>query len=34
MHAGRLRFAGTPSELTGRTGTSSLEQAFLACIAE
>ena len=34
MHAGRLRFAGTPAELTGRTGTSSLEQAFLACIAE
>jgi len=34
MHAGRLRFAGTPGELTGRTGTPSLEQAFLACIAE
>jgi ABC-2 type transport system ATP-binding protein len=34
MHAGRLRFAGTPAELTGRTGTSSLEQAFLACIAQ
>jgi ABC-2 type transport system ATP-binding protein len=34
MHAGRLRFAGTPGELAGRTGTSSLEQAFLACIEE
>ena len=34
MHAGRLRFAGTPEELTGRTGTPSLEQAFLACIAD
>ncbi|MGH8661143.1 MAG: ABC transporter ATP-binding protein [Burkholderiales bacterium] len=34
MHGGRLRFAGTPGELTARTGTSGLEQAFLACIAE
>jgi len=34
MHAGRLRFAGTPGELTGRARTSSLEEAFLACIAE
>jgi ABC-2 type transport system ATP-binding protein len=34
MHAGQLRFAGTPAELTGRTGTPSLEEAFLACIAE
>jgi ABC-2 type transport system ATP-binding protein len=34
VHAGRLRFAGTPAELTGRTGTSSLEQAFLAAIAD
>jgi ABC-2 type transport system ATP-binding protein len=34
MHAGRLRFAGTPAELTGSTGTASLEEAFLACIAE
>ncbi|HEX9685750.1 MAG TPA: ABC transporter ATP-binding protein [Burkholderiales bacterium] len=34
MHAGRLRFAGSPEELIGRTGTSSLEPAFLASIAE
>ena len=34
MHAGTLRFAGSPEELVSRTGTSSLEQAFLACIAD
>ena len=34
MHAGRLRFAGTPSELTISSRTSSLEEAFLACIAD
>lgn len=34
VHAGRLRFAGTPAELTRDTGTSSLEQAFLASIAD
>ncbi len=34
MHAGRLRFAGTPQELTGRTGAPDLERAFLDCIAE
>jgi len=34
MHAGELRFAGTPAELTGRTGQSSLEHAFLACIGD
>jgi len=34
VHAGRLRFAGTPAELTRVTGTSSLEQAFLASIAD
>jgi ABC-2 type transport system ATP-binding protein len=34
VHAGRLRFAGTPGELTGRTGTPNLEQAFLATIAD
>jgi len=34
MHAGRLRFAGTPGELTDRTRTPNLEQAFLACIEE
>jgi ABC-2 type transport system ATP-binding protein len=34
VHAGRLRFAGTPGELTGRTGTANLEQAFLASIAD
>jgi ABC-2 type transport system ATP-binding protein len=34
MHAGRLRFAGTPQELTGRMGAPDLERAFLKCIAE
>jgi len=34
MHAGRLRFAGTPQELTGRTGAPDLERAFLACISD
>jgi ABC-2 type transport system ATP-binding protein len=34
MHAGALRFAGSPAELIGRTGTSGLEQAFLASIAD
>ncbi|HEY7657544.1 MAG TPA: ABC transporter ATP-binding protein [Burkholderiales bacterium] len=34
MHAGELRFAGSPAELIGRTGTSGLEQAFLASIAD
>lgn len=34
MHAGRLRFAGTPQELTGRTCAPDLERAFLDCIAE
>ena len=33
LHAGRLRFAGTPGELTARYGAGDLEQAFLACIA-
>jgi ABC-2 type transport system ATP-binding protein len=33
LHAGRLRFAGTPRELTDRFGASDLEQAFLSCIA-
>lgn len=33
LHAGKLRFAGTPQELAGRFGASDLEQAFLACIA-
>lgn len=32
LHAGRLRFAGTPQELAGRHGARDLEQAFLACI--
>ena len=32
LHAGRLRFAGTPRELTGRFGARDLEQAFLSCI--
>jgi ABC-2 type transport system ATP-binding protein len=33
LHEGRLRFAGTPSELVSRYGSGDLEQAFLACIA-
>lgn len=32
LHAGHLRFAGTPRELTTRYGATDLEQAFLACI--
>ena len=34
MHAGRLRFAGTPRELTGRMGAPDLERAFLDCISD
>ena len=34
MHAGRLRFAGTPQELIGRTRAPDLERAFLSCISE
>jgi ABC-2 type transport system ATP-binding protein len=33
LHAGRLRFAGTPRELSARYGAPDLERAFLACIA-
>jgi ABC-2 type transport system ATP-binding protein len=33
LHAGRLRFAGTPGELMARHRSPDLEQAFLACIA-
>jgi ABC-2 type transport system ATP-binding protein len=33
LHAGRLRFAGTPRELAARYGAPDLERAFLACIA-
>lgn len=33
LHAGRLRFAGSPRELMERYGAPDLEQAFLACIA-
>jgi ABC-2 type transport system ATP-binding protein len=32
LHAGRLRFAGTPRELLDQFTTPDLEQAFLACI--
>jgi ABC-2 type transport system ATP-binding protein len=32
LHAGRLRFAGSPQELIGQYGSPNLEQAFLACI--
>ncbi|MCW5603791.1 MAG: ABC transporter ATP-binding protein [Burkholderiales bacterium] len=34
LHAGRLRFAGTPDELMRGFGAADLEQAFLACIAD
>ena len=34
LHQGRLRFAGAPAELKAQHATSSLEEAFLACIAE
>ena len=33
MHAGQLRFAGTPQELIRRTGAPDLERAFLDCIS-
>jgi len=33
LHAGRLRFAGTPRELAQHHGAPDLEQAFLACIS-
>jgi ABC-2 type transport system ATP-binding protein len=33
LHAGRLRFAGTPRELAARYGAPDLERAFLECIA-
>ena len=32
LHAGELRFAGTPAELTAKYGGSDLEAAFLQCI--
>jgi ABC-2 type transport system ATP-binding protein len=32
LHAGQLRFAGTPQELINRFGAPDLEKAFLACI--
>jgi ABC-2 type transport system ATP-binding protein len=32
MHAGRLRFAGTPAQLCRRFASDDLEQAFLRCI--
>jgi ABC-2 type transport system ATP-binding protein len=33
LHAGQLRFTGTPQELARRYGAPDLERAFLACIA-
>ena len=33
LHAGRLRFAGTPAEILARHRAPDLEGAFLACIA-
>ena len=32
IHRGELRFAGTPAQLRAQYGSSTLEQAFLACI--
>jgi ABC-2 type transport system ATP-binding protein len=32
LHAGRLRFVGTPDELVSKFTAGSLEEAFLACI--
>jgi ABC-type Na+ transport system ATPase subunit NatA len=32
IHAGRLRFAGTPAQLCARHASGDLEQAFLRCI--
>ena len=34
LHQGRLRYAGTPSDLVSRHRSGDLEQAFLACIAQ
>ena len=34
LHAGRLRFAGSPAELKARYSAGTLEEAFLTCIAE
>ena len=34
LHAGRVRFAGTPAELKHRFGSPDLEAAFLACISD
>jgi ABC-2 type transport system ATP-binding protein len=34
LHAGRLMYAGTPSDLMLKFGANTLEEAFLACIGE
>lgn len=34
LHAGRIRFAGSPGECRERFGAATLEQAYLDCIAE
>jgi ABC-2 type transport system ATP-binding protein len=34
LHAGRLRFAGTPAELMRQHGSADLEAAFLECITD
>jgi len=34
LHAGQIRFAGTPDELARRYASADLEQAFLCCIEE
>ena len=34
LHAGELRFAGTPAELIARENAADLEQAFLSCVAD
>lgn len=34
LHAGRVRFAGTPAELLATTSAADVETAFLACIGD
>jgi len=34
LHAGTLRYVGSPADLLARHGTSDMEQAFLACIED
>jgi len=34
LHAGTIRYVGTPAELLARHATTDMEEAFLACISE